>query len=62
MSQIILEVDDKNVEIVMTIINNLKAGLITKVSSDVKKPVKPIPTNTNKYMSRDAYKSKLQNR
>lgn len=60
MSQIILEVDDKNKETVLLILNNLKAGLVSTISSDGKKSIKPIPSSTSKYLSKDAYKQKLQ--
>ena len=62
MSQIVLEVDDKNRETVLTILNNLKAGLIKNISSDGKKQIKPMPTNTSKYLSKDAFKQKLQSK
>ena len=60
MSQIILDVDKKDMNTVLTILNNLKAGLIKNISSDGKKIAKPLPTSTSKYLSRDAYKQKLQ--
>lgn len=60
MGQIILEVDDKNKQTVLTILNNLKAGLIKNISSDGKKQIKPMPSSTSKYLSKDDYKQKMQ--
>jgi len=36
MSQIKLTIDDKNLDTVMTILNNLKSGLITNIETDGK--------------------------
>ena len=33
MSKIVLDVDDKNIDIVLTILNNLKSGLIKEIST-----------------------------
>lgn len=73
MSKITLDVTEKNVETVMTILENLKSGLISDISVDNKK-VKPKTVYTppknkvikenspvaGKYISPAAYKKRLQ--
>lgn len=80
MSKITLDVDKQNLETVLTILNNLKTGLIKNIDVDQKgilnkiqnkKAVKqqavledefiPKPTNS-KYLSRDAFKQRLNNK
>ena len=73
MSKITLEVSDSNVETVLTILNNLKSGLIVAVHVDekkskpkamyipkTKKVIKENEPVTGKYMSPSAFKKKLQ--
>jgi len=59
MAKITLEIDDKNMDTVLTILNNLKTGLIKNISSDKSKEQKPLPSSTSKYLSKTAYKEKL---
>jgi len=59
MAKITLEIEDKDTDTVMTILNNLKAGLIKNIVSDKNKEQKPLPSSSSKYLSRDAYKEKL---
>lgn len=59
MAKITLEIEDKNIDTVMTILNNLKMGLIKNISSNINKEQKPLPSSSSKYLSTDAYKKKL---
>ena len=59
MAKITLEIEDKNIDTVMTILNSLKTGLIKNISSDSNKEQKPLPSSSSKYLSKDAYKLKL---
>lgn len=63
MAKIVLDVNDKHLKTVTTILESLKAGLINNISSQNSKPTssslndnKP---NTGKYMSKKSYKMKL---
>lgn len=61
MAKVILDVDDKNLDTVLTILKNLKSGLVKNMTTDsavVSSSVKK--TSPNKYMSKSNYKQKLQ--
>lgn len=65
MAKVTLDIDDKNLPIVLNILENLKAGLIKNIDTNKKQNIKPVSSsisnNENKrYLSRDAYKQKLQ--
>lgn len=66
MAKITLDVDDKNLSTVLTILNNLKPGLIknldTKASQNAAKPVSSSigVAGQKKYLSKTKYKQKLQ--
>jgi len=72
MSKITLDVDDKNLDTVMTVLNNLKAGLIQDISVSKMNKIKPVKSsldkietqatqqvNANKYLSKSKYKQKI---
>jgi hypothetical protein len=77
LSKIVLDIDDKNIDIVLVILKNLKQGLIKNISTDkknintsleTKKAVRKnvaledfesTPPSTGKYLSKAAYKNKL---
>lgn len=77
MSKIVLDVDSKNMDTVLTILNSLKSGLIKNISTDKTAHAKPISSSmkkkvieedefmsqptTSKYLSRAGYKQKLNN-
>lgn len=58
MSKIILDVDDKNKEVVLLILKNLKAGLINNITSDLAKPVSS--SLNNKYKAKVQEKKVLE--
>lgn len=67
MAKITLDVDDKNLGTVLNILENLKVGLIKNISSTKKSNIKPISSSISnqenkRYLSRDKYKQKLQQR
>jgi len=71
MAKITLDVTDKNLPTVLNILENLKSGLVTNLSVDVKNQIKnnskPISSslgdqNKKRYLSKDAYKEKLKQR
>jgi len=53
MAKINLEVDDKNLSTVMTILKNLKIGLIKNIEIDSKQV-------EHRYISKEKYKQKIQ--
>lgn len=68
MPRITIDVNDKNLPIVLNILENLKLGLVTNLSVDVKdkirKDIKPVSSsienqNTKRYLSKDKYKQKI---
>lgn len=59
MSKIVLEIDDKNLSTVKTILENLKKDLIKNIKYEEIKE-KNIPTAGSKYMSTSAYKARLK--
>lgn len=61
MGKIILDVNDKNIDIVITILDNLKNGLIDKIEYDTSTTSKkPMPKAGGKYLSTSAYKQRLK--
>ncbi|AXH09154.1 hypothetical protein CP960_05695 [Malaciobacter halophilus] len=65
MAKISFEVDNKNLNTVITIIKNLKVGLIKNLKIDEKnstleKVSKPVSLGTNKYLSKEQFKQKLK--
>ncbi len=80
MAKITLEVDSKNIDTVLIILNNLKNGLINNISTDKKNISASVQTKkhiknqvledefiqktpaTGKYLSKSAYKERLQNK
>ena len=75
MSKIILDVEDKNLPIILNILENLKNGLIQNLSVENKNNIKPIKSsldkietqstqqiNQNKYLSKSRYKQKMNQR
>lgn len=75
MSKITLDVEDSNLPIVLNILENLKKGLIQKVSVNKLNDIKPIRSsldkietnstqqiNQNKYLSKSKYKQKMNQR
>lgn len=75
--EIKLKVDEKNLETVLSILNNLKAGLISNIESDSKTKTSQYKAKTNtiireedsgtndnsgKYINPSAYKQRLKNR
>ncbi len=81
MAKITLDVDNKDKDVVLMILKNLKSGLIKDIKVDnkslqgssmtrkVQKPVledeflpKATPTSAGKYLSKDAFKAKIQNK
>ncbi len=72
MSQIILEVEEKNIDTLMIVLNNLKTGLIQDISISKMNKIKPVKSsldkiereatqhvNHNKYLSQSKYKQRL---
>jgi len=45
LSKIVLDVDNKDMDTVLTILNNLKSGLIKNISTDKKAHAKPISSS-----------------
>lgn len=71
MPKITIDVNDTNLPIVLNILENLKLGLVTNLSVDVKdkirKDIKPVSSsignqNTKRYLSKDKYKQKINRR
>jgi hypothetical protein len=68
MAKINIELDDKNLPTILNILENLKSGLIKKISVDklqkISKPVSSSISNQSnkKYLSKDRYKQKLNQR
>ena len=68
MAKINIEVDDKNLPIVLNILENLKIGLIKDISVEkLQKIAKPISSSISnqsnrKYLSKDKYKQKVNQR
>lgn len=63
MAKITLDIDDKDLPIVLNILQNLKSGLIKNIDANTK--VKPVSSSINnsqnkRYLSKDDYKQKLQ--
>ncbi len=61
MSKIIIDVDSKHFNKVLTILTNLKPELIKDIHVDKSKEAKPVSSSTGKYMSKSNYKNKLNN-
>jgi len=61
MAKITLDVEEKNLSTVLTILQNLKPGLIKNISQEQIKPVSSSinKQNNKRYLSKDAYKKKL---
>lgn len=65
MAKITLDVDDKNLSTVLTILNNLKSGLINNLDTTIsQKAAKPVSSSIassgqKKYLSKSQYKKKL---
>lgn len=78
MNKITLSVEDKNLEVVMNLIENLKDGLITEIQTDARKKTKHTQyrpktntiikeensgtNDTSGKYSVDAYKARLKNK
>lgn len=61
MAKVVLDVSDKDLNVVKTILENLKSGIIKSMSIDSdNKNIKPVPNGTSKYLSKEAYKQKLK--
>ena len=68
MNEITISVDDKNLETVLTILNNLKTGLIKKIETNGKVSKQIMrdddfgtKDNSGKYINPAAYKLRLKN-
>lgn len=73
MAKIVLEVDNKNRDVVLMILKNLKSDLIKNISFDNKTTsnqtkkaailedefLPKVPQSTGKYLSKEAFKAKL---
>jgi len=73
MSKIVLDIDDKNLPVVLSILENLKVGLIQNITvNNTKTNIKPVKssldkietqsnqqTHQNKYLSKSKYKQKI---
>ena len=68
MAKITLDIDDKNLATILTILENLKTGLIKDLSVNkielTNKNVKPVSSsldnqNTKRYLSKEKYKQKI---
>lgn len=59
MSKIVLEVDEKNIDVVMTVLLNLKSGLIKNIESEKGMSAKT-QMSTGKYLSKSDFKDKLK--
>jgi len=60
-SKIILDVNSSDINTVLTILNNLKAGLIKNISvNGQNKNTSPTPSSTTKYLSPNEYKNRLK--
>jgi len=68
MAKIILECEDKNLPIILNILENLKSGLLKDISvnkiDNPNKSIKPVSSslgeqNQKRYLSKDKYKQKL---
>jgi len=76
MSKIVLDIDDKNLPVVLSILENLKDGLIQNITvNNAKINIKPVkssldnietqskqPAQQNKYLSKSKYKQKMNQR
>ncbi|RXK04411.1 hypothetical protein [Halarcobacter bivalviorum] len=71
MAKITLEVEEKNLKTVMTILDNLKDGLIKDISTNRQyKAIKPVSSSldkstkklpqSNKYLSKEEFKKRLK--
>ena len=67
MAKITLEINDKNLPTVLNILENLKKDLISNISVNAQSKIKPVSSsisgeNTKRYLSKDKYKQKLNQR
>lgn len=65
MAKITLDIDDKNLSTVLSILKNLKSGLIKNIDTQTVKNIKPVSSSLSnsenkRYLSKDKYKEKLQ--
>lgn len=65
MAKISLDVDDRNLPTILTILENLKTGIIKNIKVEKENKIKPISSSISsdsdkRYLSKEKYKQKLQ--
>ncbi|QDF28346.1 hypothetical protein [Halarcobacter anaerophilus] len=64
MAKIKIDLDEKNLPVILNILENLKTGLIKNIEVEKKEKIKPISSSLSssnkKYLSKEQYKQKIQ--